>query len=513
MSSNPPGNPGTPDDNPSAQWEEMLRSFLGDQADDVIREMRERGIDPSSMPLSGLPQDPAALAPLLDQVRRMLENSSGGAVNSDVAHDVARQAARSQGDPSIVPAQERAVTQALSVAELWLDAATSFGPSGSQAKALDRSQWVELTLPAWQSLAEPIARSVADALAKILKDSLPDTSDGQSDPIAFQISGVPGMPDSMSGLLGEGGFTPEKLMHQIGAAVFGMQVGTAAGTLSREVFGTGDIGVPLTSERVTALLPANIEHFAEGLDVPVDEVRLFLALRESAHARLFAHVPWLQSHVYGLINAYARGITIDMDALEGSMRDIDPTNTEALQEALGSGVFSIQSTPEQQETLGRLETTLALIEGWVDEVVTAAALPHLPGTIALSEMIRRRRAAGGPAEQTFAALIGLELRPRRLRDAAALWAAITRDRGLDERENVWEHPDLLPTAVDLDDPAGFLSGRENTSESMSDLDAALAEIFSEAERNAGESSSDSHSDDAPDDDQGDAPSSESPSDR
>ncbi len=270
-------------------------------------------------------------------------------------------------------------------------------------------------------------------------------------------------------------------MRQVGAAVFGMQIGTAAGTLSREVFGFTDIGLPLTASPETALVPANVDAFAEGLDVPLDEVRIFLALREAAHARLFAHVPWLASHLRSLVESYARGITIDMDALEGSIRDIDPSDTEQLQGALSSAVFSLESTPEQKHSLTRLETALALIEGWVEEVVARAAIAHLPSSIPLREMLRRRRAAGGPAEQTFASLVGLELRPRRSRDAAALWAKIESERGTEGRDAVWAHPDLLPTEVDLDDPAGYFSRQDEAQAEMSDLDAILNSILSEAD--------------------------------
>ncbi|PRC54502.1 zinc-dependent metalloprotease, partial [Mycobacterium sp. ITM-2017-0098] len=79
-----------------------------------------------------------------------------------------------------------------------------------------------------------------------------------------------------------------------------------------------------------------------------------------------------------------------------------------------------------------------------------------PGTSALSEMLRRRRATGGPAEQTFATLVGLELRPRKMREAAELWVKLTQAVGADARDGVWQHPDLLPSASDLDEPAGFI---------------------------------------------------------
>jgi putative hydrolase len=151
-------------------------------------------------------------------------------------------------------------------------------------------------------------------------------------------------------------------------------------------------------------------------------------------------------------------MTVDMSRLEEAMGSIDPTDPESLQRALTGGLFEPEDTPEQKAALARLETALALVEGWVDEVVAAAAGPQLPAAEALRETVRRRRASGGPAEQTFASLVGLELRPRRLRDAAVLWRAVLAEQGQGGREAVWAHPDLLPGADDLDDPAGFARG-------------------------------------------------------
>jgi hypothetical protein len=88
-----------------------------------------------------------------------------------------------------------------------------------------------------------------------------------------------------------------------------------------------------------------------------------------------------------------------------------------------------------------------------------AAKDRLPQADALAEAIRRRRATGGPAERTFATLVGLELRPRRLREAAAIWQGLTAERGIAGRDRIWAHPDLLPTADDFDDPDGFVRGR------------------------------------------------------
>jgi putative hydrolase len=245
------------------------------------------------------------------------------------------------------------------------------------------------------------------------------------------------------------------ILNQVGGLMFGAQVGQGLGGLAREVVSASDVGIPLGPNGVAGLVPENVAAFGEGLGRPADEVRLYLALREAAHQRLFAHVPWLRQRLLDTVEAYSRGISIDMSAIEQAMSSIDPTNPEAIQEALGGGLFTPQNSPEQDAALHRLETLLALVEGWVDSVVAAAAGPRMPGADALREASRRRRATGGPAEQTFATLVGLELRPRRLREAAALWWGVAEKHGIAGRDGVWNHPDLLPGPDDLDDPLGF----------------------------------------------------------
>jgi len=91
--------------------------------------------------------------------------------------------------------------------------------------------------------------------------------------------------------------------------------------------------------------------------------------------------------------------------------------------------------------------------------------------------LRRRRATGGPAEHTFATLIGLELRPRRLRAAADLWREIGAARGTDGRDALWAHPDLLPTGKDLDDPSGFLDRDKQFAELLLGLDDVETELL------------------------------------
>jgi putative hydrolase len=460
MSSDGPLDPQRPDDDPLG---DLFRQFLSGGA---------AGLPPELTNLPGMPQDPAMLQAMIAQVQQMLTSSGDGPVNWQMAHDIARQVAAEGGDPSVNELQQRQVAEALRTADLWLDRVTDLPSATARTAAWSRADWVEQTLPTWKGIVEPVATSVGDAISQAMA--------GQA-------------PPEMQGMLG--GALP--MLRRMGGAFFGAQLGQALGALAREVVGGSDVGLPLLPAGRAAMLPGNVAKFGAGLELGEDEVRLYLALREAAHARLFSDVPWLRSHLLDAVAEYARGIRIDTAAIEEAVRSIDPSDPEALQNALSSGVFEPARTPGQQATLDRLETALALIEGWVDEVVHGAARASLPHAEALRETVRRRRASGGPAEHTFASLVGLELRPRRLREAAAVWAALTQARGASGRDALWAHPDLVPTAAAFADPAGFATppGEGSTE---TDLDAALAAILADAD--ADETAADSTPDDSTPDD-------------
>jgi len=398
--------------------------------------------------------DPQQFADALRQFADLL-SWKGGPVNWDLAKNVARHAIVAAGDPSILDAQRREVTEAVRLADLWLDEVTTFPSGVRKIEAWSRSEWLEATFPVWAKLCDPIAAKGVEAMSGMLSADPSQLGEEVPEEVRQALGVFGGGAGAMGGLAGLAA-----MLRQIGGAMIGGQTGTAVGELAREVVGSSDIGLPLGPEGVAALLPAGVAEFGQGLSVDAGEVRLFLALREAAHQRLFAHVPWLRGHLLGAVEQYASGITVDMTRLREAMPDVDLTNPEALREALaGEGLFRPEDTPTQKAALVRLETALALVEGWVATVVSAAAHDRLTHADALAEAIRRRRATGGPAERTFATLVGLELRPRRLREAATIWQGLTQARGVDGRDALWAHPDLLPAADDLENPDAFVHGQ------------------------------------------------------
>jgi putative hydrolase len=390
-------------------------------------------------PAGGLPEDLLGKVPLFAELQKLL--SSSGPVNWELARQTAI-AAVGGDDPPVPAGAFDQLRDAVRLAELWLEPATTLPAGARTVEAWTRVEWIERTLGTWPRLCDPVAAKVVAAMGSGvagLGSMLPGLGEDDGEQLAAALGPLQGMLGSIGGLL------------------FGAQVGQALATLAGEVLTTTDIGVPLGPPGVAALLPANVATFGSGLGVDETDVRLFLALREAAHHRLYASVPWLRAHVLDTVEAYARGIVVDSEALGRAVQEVDPTDPESLQRALGgAGLFETEPSAAQQQALTRLETALALVEGWVDEVTAVAAAP-LPTAAALRETLRRRRATGGPAEQTFATLVGLQLRPRRLREAATLWHELGAARGIEGRDAVWEHPDLLPGADDLTDPAGFVT--------------------------------------------------------
>ncbi|PRY62967.1 putative hydrolase [Knoellia remsis] len=457
--SNSPDRPDEPEDSGlPPELEQVLRGLTGgrDLDPQMVEMMRGMGLDQV---------DPQMLQMVAGQVQQMFAGSGDdtGSVDLTVATDMARRTASADADPVVAEADSAAVRSAVDVAGLWLDAVTDLDHSGLVGRAWSRAEWVEATMPVWRELVDPIAVGVSAAMDAALTKQL-------------GALGEQGLPEGMV----PPGMNPAAMMGQMApmlrrmqGSMFSVQLGQAVGTLSGEILTGDEVSLPLVSAPDVVLMPAAVAQFADGLDIDLPQARLLLAVRETARTRLFHAVPWIGPQLLTAVQDYARDTSIDTDAIEEGLRTIDPSDPEAMQQALSGRLFAPQQSPAQKAALARLETLLALVEGWVDVVTAAAVKQHLPQAEALGEAVRRRRASGGPAEKTFAALVGLELRPRRLRDAANLFAALESAGGAELRDGAWAHPDVAPDASDLDDVLGYVERVRARSTDGDDLDAEL----------------------------------------
>jgi putative hydrolase len=409
--------------------------------------------------------EPVDFAAMMQQMQQQIQeqfsklgiNATGfggstEALPKNLVRDTAKKFATAQGSAPIGANDVSDVEQAISIAELWLNDATFFPQSpNSGSVALARTDWVDTTLAGWQTTVEPLAIGMSSAIGELLNQAQGE-ADQQENPFGQGNMQIP------IGMI-------SALLNSFIGSLVATQLGQAIGGLAGKVTGAHDVGLPLIDGAYPTLVPQNIKEWATDLDIPMEEIRIFHALREAAIARLFAHNPWLVSYIRTAITDYGKGINIDMEAIQEQAQQalesgngFDPSNPESFTIALNDGIFTPQETPAQRAALTKLETALALIDGWSEEVVTLAAGDRLPNIGALQETLRRRRATSAPAQQLFSSLFGLQVSPRLAREASAFWKQVRELKDVEARDRVWSG--ILPTADDLLTPESFLKSLE-----------------------------------------------------
>lgn len=431
------------DDRDPSDFEEMLRRMMsGGQVDpEALRDALSG--------MGGMPIDAAQMSGFMSQLQGMFGGDPWQGAQQRALHIANRDGL------GIADGSRASLADAFALANLWLGEATTISELASAPQAMTRGEWVEKTLPVWKEIADPVSTSIADALTGALETQVP--------------------PEMQSMVQGAG-----QLMRGLGGSLFAAQFGQVLGRLSLEVVSGGDVGIPVLPAGTAAVIPQNIADFGAGLEIPEDQIALYLAVRELAYARLYRHAKWLHLHVLSQITDFARGVTVDVEVLDDLASRLDPTNPEELRAAIEGGALLPAQTEAQREALARLENLIATIDGWVD-VVTEEATSRLPGGARLAEAARRRRAVGGPAEDALGALVGLKLRPRRLREASAMWRAVTDAVGIAARDALWDYPDIMPLASDIDDPSALIARLEalqrGETPEADELDEALARLL------------------------------------
>src|SRR5665647_3342456 len=285
VSDHPQQGPANPDEPDEPDFAALLASILGSADNpEVAKALAAMGIDK---------MDPGTMAIIGAQLKSMLSGDHTEPFNVELATDVARKSVAAEGDSTVGDVARREIEQAVEVAHLWIDAVTDLPAPAGAVHAWSRAEWVDQTMPMWRELVEPVAAGVSTAVVAAMRSQMGQLGEGED------LSAIPGLPAGLpagmdpSALMGQ----VEPMLARMSGTMFGIQVGQAVGALAGTLVSGTDVGLPLVPHHGVALLPANIATFAEGLEVDLAEVRLYLAVREAARVRLFAEVPWLGSGV------------------------------------------------------------------------------------------------------------------------------------------------------------------------------------------------------------------------
>lgn len=365
-----------------------------------------------------------------------------------------------RGSESSAPSQSdsQAVAESVRLAELWLDGVTTLPAGATGSVAFGPEQWLEETLETWKRIFTPLAEKLGEAAMGEIPEE---------------------MRDQMGPLAG--------VMRQVNAMNFSMQLGHTLGELATGVSHSTQWGMPLAGGNVAAVATAQLESMAEKLGTDKREALIYLATREAAHHRLFKHVPWLAERLILDVEEFARGLALDTSAMEEAMREFnpesmnDPAKMQEMMAQMQGQDLSPKVVSANAHARERLETSLSLVEGWVDYVVGQALADRMPNASILTAAWSSYRNTESPEMEALSKTVGISLLAPRANDAAGLWHKLDEAVGAEKRDGIWDHPDLLPTAKDLDNPAGFIGkvafdGEDEDFDPISEIEKLEAEL-------------------------------------
>ena len=419
----------TPDDGDDENAKENLDAMMRQMQEQIKQQFEQLGINPGAgFPMAGLgalfgsgKQDPLPLAPVRDTGKKF----------------VAALGSQPLGTNDLT-----AVNNACEIADIWLNEATDFPSTPSTAtRAISRLDWVDETLPGWQATMEPLATGLSDAISRLLDEAVASGSEYEE-----QMGGAP-----IGAIAG--------LLRSFIGTMIATQLGQAIGGIATSATGAHDAGLPILQPARPLLIPENIDAWGADTEIPKSEIYLFHALREGAIARLFEHNPWIVSYIRSAIVEYGAGIRIDLDAIQRQAEEaMQGMGEQSFTISLDSGIFTPEETESQRAALSKLETVLALVDGWSDDVATVAAGDRIPSITALREIHRRNRASSAPSQQLFKTMLGLEVSPKLAREASAFWSRVRELKGISARDQIWSG--ILPSATELLAPDLFLASTE-----------------------------------------------------
>lgn len=374
--------------------------------------------------------------PFEDLMRNLAQMlTSQGPVNWDIAKQLATWTASggaTEANPD--PIARVRLEELLRVAEMHVADATGLEVSRHgmlTVRCVTRGEWALRALEAWRPLLEALATSVASATPE------PDAASPA--------------PDPMSQLLGN-------LPQVLGPFLFGMQAGSMVGQLGQRAMGQYDLPMPRPESDELLLVPGTIDGFAEEWSLSVDDVRLWVCLREVTQHAVLGR-PHVRQRLDELIRAYVDAFEPDPSALEERLGALDPTDMQAMQAMFGDpgALLGEMQTDEQRRLQVPLRSLLSALTGYVDHMMDTVGRRLVGNYGPLTEALRRRRLEEHGGTRVLGQLFGVELDAAGYERGQSFVAGILERSGEDGLRRLWHSAAELPTPAELDAPGLWLA--------------------------------------------------------
>lgn len=295
---------------------------------------------------------------------------------------------------------------------------TGLRPRGEvpAAELIGREEWVQMNLEAFRSISGEVERALAMGL-----------TDGESSP------GV------------------------IARSATGIEIGLLTGYLAQRVVGQYEVGLfgPARTPRLIFVAP-NLTSAQDRLEAEPELFMRWIALHEGTHAVQFASVPWLRTHIGGIAEELLTGASVQVKPgdLFAKLKALNPLD---LVRSVKSGDLATLLVPaEQREGLDRITSAMTIVEGYAEHVMDAVGAELDPGFGQLRESMDRERANRGTLDSVVAKLLGMQMKMAQYSRGKAFCDAVASRGGIATLNQVWDSPESLPSAAELEDPGVWI---------------------------------------------------------
>jgi coenzyme F420 biosynthesis associated uncharacterized protein len=298
---------------------------------------------------------------------------------------------------------------------------TGLDPQGNAppAEVVDRAGWADANLTTFSHLLQPIADRMSERL-------------GRAGPIAGPLRLAAG-------------------------ATIAAEVGLVTGYMSQRVIGQFELSLiqPEAPTRLLFVAP-NVRKAVAELGVDRDAFTDWIVLHELTHVMQFTGVPWLRSHLGGLLRAYLDTVEVQINTGAAGGLPSMPNIQELVERFRQGGLMALIQTREQRDLMDSLQPVMAVLEGYSEHVMDALGATLVSDHEKLREAMDRRRQSRSAPERLLQKLLGLDMKMRQYEHGKRFCDAVVEQVGIDGLNVVWRSPEDMPSVAELDDPAAWV---------------------------------------------------------
>jgi coenzyme F420 biosynthesis associated uncharacterized protein len=298
---------------------------------------------------------------------------------------------------------------------------TGLDPQGNAppAEVVDRAGWADANLTTFSHLLQPIADRMSERL-------------GRAGPIAGPLRLAAG-------------------------ATIAAEVGLVTGYMSQRVIGQFELSLiqPEAPTRLLFVAP-NVRKAVAELGVDRDAFTDWIVLHELTHVMQFTGVPWLRSHLGGLLRAYLDTVEVQINTGAAGGLPSMPNIQELVDRFRQGGLMALIQTREQRDLMDNLQPVMAVLEGYSEHVMDALGATLVSDHEKLREAMDRRRQSRSAPERLLQKLLGLDMKMRQYEHGKRFCDAVVEQVGIDGLNVVWRSPEDMPSVAELDDPAAWV---------------------------------------------------------